>query len=73
MGWNGIVDDGLYVLIGKVLLQTVAISAEDGEDMIDVLPIGQFGRCGRSLILSHKESGSFGRWWCSDDQRPATG
>ena len=42
MGWNGIVDNGLYVLIGKVLLQTVAISAEDGEDMIDVLPIGQF-------------------------------
>ena len=34
VGWNGVVDEGLDAALLEVLLQAVALVAEDGEDMI---------------------------------------
>ena len=36
MGWNGVVDDGMYAEIGEPRLQFVAMGREDGEYVIDV-------------------------------------
>ena len=37
MGWDGVVDEGLDAMLSEVLLQAVALVAEDGEEVIDVV------------------------------------
>ena len=37
MGCDGVVDKRLDTAVGEVLLQTVALVAEDGEEVVDVV------------------------------------
>lgn len=63
MGRDGVVDEGLDVVLPEVLLQAVALVAEDGEEVIDVVLGSDMAwqtheRVGYTFIIESGDSGA---------------
>ena len=39
VGWDGVVDLGLYIVVGKILAERITVGTKDGEDVVDAVAI----------------------------------